>query len=494
MKLKLLSFLCFLTFSSSIWAQALTKAEVGKEAKFIEALRENAIGRYDKGIKILEELYKEDRTNSELSFELAKAYAATKVHPKVEKHAEIAIKNAPDNVWYKQFYGDYLMDRKLPESAVFYYKDLIRLSPDDKDNYTQLADAYILANQQNKALEVYQTMETNIGPTNNVIFYQFEVLDLMGNYSEAINQMNRLVKRNPQSEEYLSILAQAFLKNKEENKAMDIYRAMLKVDPNNAEANLALIGEGSKAESENAYLRSLSPIIENKSIDIERKVKELIPYIGNLAYPKNVELSDALLELGDRLIQTHPKEAQAHAAYGDILLQTNNIEAAIKQYEITLKLNDKSFAVWQQLMVAQIEVEDWQSLLTTSENAIDIFPNQALGFYFYGIALAETKSNDDAQDILQEGLMIAGKNTNLQSTIKCGMALNAMRLGNNDSAIKLLEEAKSINDQNALTFEYLGDYYQLTGDPKKALDNWQNAQKMGNSSMKLKGKIEANKS
>ena len=73
------------------------------EEKFTNAQREMLIGRPDKAISIYEELYRENRENAAVAFELAKAYYQKKDLLLTEKYAKLATEKAPTNRWMAAF-------------------------------------------------------------------------------------------------------------------------------------------------------------------------------------------------------------------------------------------------------------------------------------------------------------------------------------------------------------------------------------------------------
>jgi tetratricopeptide (TPR) repeat protein len=494
MQIKILTILIFAFCGSALTGQ-ITQEEVNKEAKFIEAKRENIIGRYDKGIDILTDLYKDDRSNSEIAFELAKAYKVTNEHELVEKYGQSAIKNDPSNIWYQLFFGDYMMERNQPETAIKSFKKIVEYAPNDPQNYDRLAKAYIVVKDYKQASSTYDALEKKIGSTVDVIMNKFRTYDLAGDYTNAKAQINRLTTKYPKVEDYWLITAQVELNAGNISEAKAAYKKVLEINPNNSEANVAMLGEGTPTENENTYLRALIPIIENPSISIDAKIKELLPYVENLAKGQDLELKDALIQAGDRLVQTHNNEPKATALNGDILYNTGNIKAAIKQYEKTIELDDSVFPVWEQLMYALEEEEDYDKLVKVSEEAMDYYPNQAMALYFHGIGLSKKGSHSDAKEILSEAIIIAGKRKVVESTIYNALASNAIDAKNYVEAKEFIDKSLSISDnKNPLTFEVLGDLHYAQKNLKEAIDNWEKSSNMGNTSTKLSNKIEANKS
>ena len=83
-----------------------------------------------------------------------------------------------------------------------------------------------------------------------------------------------------------------------------------------------------------------------------------------------------MLEIGNKLVLTHPDDAKAYSLYGDVLFHTGNMEGAIQRYEQTLQKKKKVFSVWDQLMYAYFETAETGKLAKLSNDAIDFFPTR----------------------------------------------------------------------------------------------------------------------
>ena len=61
------------------------------------------------------------------------------------------------------------------------------------------------------------------------------------------------------------------------------------------------------------------------------------------------------------------------------------------------------------------EQKNFDQLLKISSEALDIFPNKAMVYYYNGIANKELKQFKDAQDAFEQGSLMVGKNLQLRS-------------------------------------------------------------------------------
>ncbi|MBK7790613.1 MAG: hypothetical protein IPJ54_19105 [Saprospiraceae bacterium] len=219
-----------------------------------------------------------------------------------------------------------------------------------------------------------------------------------------------------------------------------------------------------------------------------------MPYIQNLANGGNQEVKTALLEIGNKLILTHPEDARAYSLYGDVLFHTGNMEGAIQRYEQTLQRNKKIFSVWDQLMYAYFETNDIAKLGKLSSDAIDYFPNQPSAYFYNSVAAAWKKDFVAAVEMANEGLIVAGGNEIHTARLQVGLALGLA--GKNDfvAAKTALDKAMAISKEKyAFAYEAAGDLAQVQGNSAEAQIMWQKSKDMGNLNRSLLQKLQVPK-
>jgi len=357
-----------------------------------------------------------------------------------------------------------------------------------------LATAYLQVNKADEALAAYDAIETQIGVTENVSRRKYEIYVILGNNKKAQEELENLSKAYPLEIRYLHNLASFYTDQGKGKKALEVYKRILEIDINDPTANMAITTASAGEGDDNNYLRSLGPIIENTSIPVDRKILELVPYVDQLNTDYDPELADALIMLSEKIAIIHPEEAKAHALYGDILLASDRPKDAAKAYEKTLGINDKVYLVWEGLMEAYSENKDSKSLLRVATDALDLFPNKASAYMYYGRANTLNKDYVEAIDLLNEGIFVSGKDVYHKSNMNAELARAYSAQNNFERAEKKINEALQLsNNKNPLAFEIYGDILYQKGDTDGAITQWKNAQKAGNTSNILSEKIELKK-
>ena len=355
-----------------------TEAQVAVQDKYVEAKKYSLIGRFEKAQEILTELYKEDRDNAAIAMELSKVYRSLEDAYNEHRFAKKANECDPNNEYVLANYAAICMDQEKFDEAIPLLKLLVIKQPKSEKYTDKLATAYLQVSKSGDALLAYNAIESKTGVTENISRRKFEIYEILGNDNKALEELIKISTANPYDVRYLHNIASYYLKLGNEEKAQETYNKILTVDINNVEANRAITLAKSGGGDDNTYLRSLTPVIEDKTIPVDRKILELVPFIDQLNHKYDDELADALVMLSERIATIHVDEAKAHALKGDILMSINNVKGAAKAYEKTISLNDNVYSVWEGLLEAYTELGDKVKLKMAATVALVLLPLMSL--------------------------------------------------------------------------------------------------------------------
>ena len=123
--------------------------------------------------------------------------------------------------------------------------------------------------------------------------------------------------------------------------------------------------------------------------------------------------------------------------------------------------------VWEQVLHIYAGQKDYAQLISFSEKALDIFPNQAPAYYFNGVGYNETGKYDDALASFQQALMMSSKSPHLRYDIFNESGKAYFHLKQYDRSDKAFEEAMKINASEPLV---LANYIQCLAARGEHLD------------------------
>lgn len=473
----------------------VSEAEVQEQAKFLDALQLRILERYDEAIAAFEALEKEDPSNDVIHFELAKLYWVKRKDSESAYHANQAIKFNPANTVYREFLIDLYAQTKDYVALNESLNSFIRAGNFDESYYYQLINSYRKTGQTEEALDLLEELEERVGYKKSIGNQRSAIYKRLGKKRKLKGELTRMRQSFPDDAEVLTRCAILLESINERDEAFEVYQDLLAIDPNNTTALKKLATRNNKAKTESDFLASLEPLIRNEEFPLEEKIKELIPYVPRLE--KEGKLTDEMLRLMAILQEQHGDDARVNALHGDVYFNTRQPEKAIPFYQRTISLDKSVFMVWKNLMIAQDKVLDYKGLASTAQKAVDYYPNQALCYYYAGKAALETGDPESAQDWLQEGRFLTGRNPRLAAEFDLvGVKIHLLK-GENAQAAKKFSSLDSelFGPRHALYFELKGDLEYLDDQKEKAVKSWKQALENGGPPDRLDSKIaEAQKS
>lgn len=423
-----------------------SEAEINQERLFLEAYEKKILGKFDEAIALYEKVYEGSPASHAAAFELARIYDQQRQSTEAIKWMKLAQAADPENVYYQEFLAELYQAGGRFEEAAAIYEQLTKKS---EDTYYYYRWAYFLvkANKINEAIKVYDELEKVAGINEEIIRRKHTLYLGLGDNKRALRELEKLIAAFPEQVEYYHLLAAFHEQIGDKKEARAIYEKILKIDPSNAEAQMALAGRSASSNSDLQYLNSLTSAFQQSDVAIDLKIGKLMPFIQKVADEGDRALADAVLNLTSILERVHPEDAKAYAAAGDLLFYSHRLPEAREKYQRTLELDESVYGVWEQLAKTYLLEGNFESLLKTSSNAIDLFPNKAQLYYYNGLAALELGQYEDAQGLLDQAVLMAAKDVTLQQQLLGLLGEAYTSLEEYDGADRSFTEAMQINAQ-----------------------------------------------
>ncbi len=431
-----------------------SEVDINVQKIFIEATKEKLLERYEDAAYLFTEVLKQDNKNHAAAYELARMYDVLEKPSKAIQAIKKAIALDQSNIWYKITYGQILKNANRDTEATKVFEALAKEHPDNEYYHYQWAFFLVRSKDPEGAIKIYNMLEQKQGVSEELTKKKHSLFLGLGRTKKAAEEIQNLIRTYPKEIKYHLMLAEHYKETGEDSKAGGVYEDILKIEPDNPEANLALADGFQEKGDDVRYLNSIKPIFKKPEVEIDIKIKKLLPYVKKFATQPKEEIDDDLavqaLELGEILATVHPQEAKAHSIYADILLNTTNeSKKALDAYYRTKKLNNTVFSVWEQIMYINAELGNYDELLKVSEEALDLFPNQAKAYYLNGIALNQKERSKDAINSYEQSLMMAGKNYDLKFDIYYRLGIAYFDAKAFEKSDRAFEEALKINPESA---------------------------------------------
>jgi tetratricopeptide (TPR) repeat protein len=378
------------------------KAELNFKYSFFEANKNKMLGNYENAIsyyiKCTEFLPEEPSPY----YELAGLSVSYKDLVSAQKYAEKACKLDTENKWYKIMLADVSKRSGNLKRTVEILNELTVEYPEISEYHLELAATYLAMNKPNDAIKEYEFMEQNYGESELISYEKERIYSNMHDYNSSRKELVKLIKLNPGEANYYGILAESYLSAGNTIEAKKVYDMLLEIDPNNGIAFLSLSEYFRITENNDSSFSYLKKAFESDDVKIETKIQILVNnYTNQISISDNKAKSVELLTL---LENNYPKEPKIYMIKADFLMQENKMEEASSFLKKSLELDKNNRNVWEQLLLIEYQLQQFENLEKDSKSAIEYFPNYASFYLFNGTALFLTQKYLEATKILKIGL------------------------------------------------------------------------------------------
>jgi tetratricopeptide (TPR) repeat protein len=426
---------------------------------FIDACREKIKGNIEIAENLFKECVKIEPNNAAANYELANIYRFTGLFSQALKCSKIAATGDPKNEWYNLLYIECLHNKRMYNEAIDRYEMMLAANPYRSDFYQGLASEYTYAGKPEKAVQTYDRMEQRLGLNPEIALQKVNIYRKLNKWTEAEAELKKLIAEDPKETRYFTMLAELYQDQGQPEKAMSTYQQILKNDPDNPYVHLALADYYHKQNKEDDFFKEVKTAFKSSGLDIDSKVKILISYY-NLTEQNDKYLGQAY-ELCKLLVDSNPTEPKAHSVYADFLYRDKKTREARDELLKVLEYDKSKYAIWDQLMICETDLNENDSLARHSGEAMDLFPNQPKPYFFNGIAYLKMKKYEKAIPPLKEGKQFVFENIPLQ----VGFASNLGEVYNSlkefEKSDKEFEEALTLDPENALVLNNYAYYLSL---------------------------------
>ena len=280
-----------------------------------------------------------------------------------------------------------------------------------------------------------------------------------GEFNKALNELQKLIRQYPTEAKYYGMLGEMYQANDDPKKALEAYNKLLELDPDNGIGLISLARLYKNQGDNGKYLEYMRQAFDNPNVEVDTKIRHLMNYIDivTISEDKRAEA----LDLAGRLIKAHPDDPKGYAVYGDLLNQSGKKKEALAQYRQALKRSANNFSIWQQTLFMTAEAQQFDSLKTLSQEAIELFPSQPLPYFMNGLALSQLEEYDKALQSLDRALLIGSGNPNLSADIYSTMGDTYHAMGRDVESDSSYEKSLELNPNNAYVLNNYAYYLSL---------------------------------
>lgn len=353
------------------------------------------------------------------------------------------------------------------DKAAQAYESMMKEIKGTEEYLYELAAVYQYAGQPDESIKAYNRAEEQFGVNDVSSTQKIKLLLEAGKTEEAVAEGHRLMQAYPDEERYVMAFTEIISKNGMRDQAVRHLEDYLKRHPESGGVKMLLAGFYRDMGMEEKARPILLSLFEDPEIEMSSKLIVLGAYNAELNESKSKQVSDPgkeafATQLYEKLKAAHAGDPSIHIIGGDLYLSTGKNREAQAEYLKAVETGAPvNFEVYQNLLFLSVKLEQWDQVIRHAEDALEIFPNQAMIHYFSGLAHLRKRLFPEAIVSLEQAKRLASSNPGLAGEInsQLGEAHNAA--GDFVKSDKAYEEALAVNPNNPTVLNNYSYYLAL---------------------------------
>ncbi|NVK66914.1 MAG: tetratricopeptide repeat protein [Flavobacteriales bacterium] len=304
----------------------------------------------------------------------------------------------PNNTWYIQELAYMYLNQKDYPNAIKNFDKLVKKEPGNIDWLYGSAQASMESGNLEKCMEAMSKIEDQLGPNPQVSLQKYSIYMEAGKNEEALKELIKAREIFPDEPSIIGTTVDYYYQTGQPDKAANMLEELVKADPNNGRAHLALADVYRKEGNEEQAFESLKKAFESEDVDIDTKMGVLIR-----VHESSFEIDPKMFELVDIMLEKYPNNAKSHSIHGDYLLSAGREEEALAAYKKSIDIDANSYPIWNQVLIMEYQQGLHEQLYQDSKRCLEIFPSIATVYLLNGVSANQTKRYAEAVDALSVG-------------------------------------------------------------------------------------------
>lgn len=432
------------------------------EFMYIEGLKQKMIGNADNAVQYFNSCLDIDPNSAAVLYEIANIHTQKGDFSSAKALLEKAIKINNENKWYKLLLAQINQNNKQYVEASSIYSELMKSDPDNLDYYYLNALLLTSGEKYDEAIKAYQQIEQKIGFNEQVSLARQQLYRVSGKNKEAYAEIEKLIKFNPSVPEYYGVMADMYKEDGNMAKALEYYNKVLAVDPNNGFVQFSLATYYIQNKDFDKAYEHTKKGFSNPEIEIETKIQlylMLSTLQGDNKLPDN-----KIEELVEIIRVSHPNDSRSYNIIADFLIQKNRLHEARLNIVKALEIDPNTYHIWEQLVMIDNQISDWENMKTDSEKAIELFPSQGLMYVLNAVSYIQVKDYEKALKTLENGQTYIIDNKKLEAQFELYRAEAYYNLKNRDKAYASFERVIVLEPDNFMAMNNYAYYLSVQSE------------------------------
>jgi tetratricopeptide (TPR) repeat protein len=369
---------------------------------YLEAIRQEGLGNFAEAFDLYRHCLEIDSLASETHYAISDFYSQISKDSLALYHLKKANSLEPENDEFAERLGQYYLSQNKIEEGTRVYERLADIHRDRSEFLDILTRIYQFKKDYPKMLETLNRLEEAEGESENLTLSKMQVYSSMGDEKGAYEELLRLVKRHPNDLNYKVMMGNWLLANSRKDEALKAYKAVLKEEPTNPQAQMSLMDyyrtTGNSAEADTL----LYQILENPETEAQTRISLMRQVVAD--NEQGGGDSTRILNIFSRILslpQLTSDMAEMHVAYMNFKHMPN--DSILSGLNKVLAINPENIAArLQRLDIMWRDTID-EKVIAECEKAIDYTPEEPVLYYYLGLAKYLNKDDAGALEALRKG-------------------------------------------------------------------------------------------
>ena len=370
---------------------------------FLEAIVQREKGNSDAAFDLLRHCVDIDSTRSEAYFYLAQYYGALRQKDKMLGMMKKAVDLEPDNTTYLETLANVYISQRQYAEGIEMLERLYDKSRERDEVLGMLVQLYEQQQDYDNAIRTLNRLETLEGKSERLSFAKSSLFTQKGDKKAAISEMKKLADQYPHDNNYRCLYGNTLYVNGQQKKALAIYHEILKDDPDNRNAQMAMLAHYNEQHDSAAANRLIEEILLNKQSSTEDRVTLMRQVIGESE--RSGGDSTRVLQLFHRMLDLPQSDADMAlfcATYMNLKKMPKDSIGAV--LEKAIQIAPDNAAARLQLVSYAWQNEDRDKVIALCKEARQYNPDEMAFYYYQGIAYYQNSQLDEALDAFQNGI------------------------------------------------------------------------------------------
>jgi tetratricopeptide (TPR) repeat protein len=407
--------------------------------------------------------------NATIHYKIAEIYLKGNTENDLQRAAqsiESALKLEKKNKYFYLLASQIYAHKREFEKAAQALQAMMKEISGTEEHLYELAAIYLQDNRLDDALKTYNQAETSLGVSEISSMQKQRIYLLKGKTEDAVAEGDKLIRINPDEERFVLMQAEMLSQQGQPTRGIAYLEKFISSHTDAGNAKVLRAGLYHDAGQEQKSRELVTQLFDDNDVAITSKVLMLGTYNAGLTQNKGKKIKDTdfenfVLQLFKKLENNYPSDPDVHLVGGDLFLMLEKNDEAQKQYSKAVHSGANSFEAWQNLLLLETHSGLTDSVIVHAEQALELFPNQGMIYYFSGIAYNKKKDFREAAHSFEQAKKLTTGNPDLLSEINgmLGDAYNALK--EYEKSDKAYDDALAVNPNNEYVLNNYSYYLAL---------------------------------